>query len=186
MLHETQANRQNQSFITQRIQQVLGWKPSAPFPTYSVIDQLFVVPEENATPAFNGKTHQFVEAKTRNNAKDTYPTYTIDLAKIEAGQTVSRLFDSGFIIAVKFTDNIYLAEIAPDEKFETSVQPGRRDRVDPYDEDIVAHIPLNRFLPLPDPMLGLPSSTGPVGTLGPPTSTGQPCFTAPSSTQTPG
>jgi hypothetical protein len=91
----------------------------------------------------NGKGWGWAEVKCRWNLSTRYPTYMIDLSKVEALRALSRATDSHARIIVRWDDCLGVAD-AKTVEFMT-VTGGRTDRGDKNDIDVVALIPLEHF-----------------------------------------
>lgn len=91
----------------------------------------------------NGEGWGWAEVKCRWNASTDYPTYMIDLSKIDALRTISQFTESHARIIVRWDDCLGVAD-AKTVKYMT-VKGGRTDRGDKNDIDVVALIPLEHF-----------------------------------------
>jgi hypothetical protein len=88
-----------------------------------------VIPMDDPYAPFDFRTRNkktFIELKTRNNAKDKYPTTMVSQSKVNIAKEYPK---KTFIFCFNFTDGLYYIYYDKDvfDRFETS-QGGRTDR----------------------------------------------------------
>jgi len=94
-----------------------------------------------------GKGWGWAEVKCRWNPSTAYPTYMIDLAKVEALRKAAFGTDSHARIIVRWDD--YLGVVDAATCTYTTGWGGRTDRNDPLDRDMMAYIPVSCFTMYP-------------------------------------
>jgi hypothetical protein len=88
----------------------------------------------------------FLELKCRTNARNAYPDYAISLHKYLAAQSLFRATGIKTILAVRFTDGDFCAEIGELKGCRISfLKNGIRTREDSQDCEPMIHVPLSAF-----------------------------------------
>lgn len=89
----------------------------------------------------------WVEIKTRNFVRGTFPTYMIAVQKIAELTTLAAVSGVPAVLVVALKDAILYHRISPPYQL---AMGGRKDRNDPLDQEPVFHIPFSSFEELPD------------------------------------
>ena len=88
----------------------------------------------------------WVEIKTRNFLKGTFPTYMIAVQKIADLTALATVSGVPAVLVVALKDAVLYHRIAPPYPL---AMGGRKDRGDPLDQEPVFHIPFSSFEELP-------------------------------------
>ena len=95
----------------------------------------------------DGSIKAWIEIKTRNFPKNTYPTYMISVQKIADLNTLSSVSNVPAVLVVALTDAVLYHRISPPYAM---AMGGRKDRGDPLDQEPVFHIPFSSFEEIKD------------------------------------
>jgi hypothetical protein len=85
------------------------------------------------------------EIKQRNNSRETYPTFTIDVKKIDALWKQTQKANIKAFLIVRWLDEIWYCEFKEPPNF-PALQQENRQRSE--DADLVYHIPIENFIQL--------------------------------------
>ena len=136
-IYDTAESKANERRVMASVSRRFGVEGKK-LPEFSEID--FVISR-------NGKGWGWAEVKCRWNLSTDYPTYMIDLAKVEALRAAASGTDSHARIIVRWDD--YLGVVDAATCTYTTGWGGRTDRNDPLDRDMMAYIPVSCFTMYP-------------------------------------
>lgn len=94
-----------------------------------------------------GQPIAIMEIKCRTHVFGHYPDTIVDQAKVDAALALAERMQTICIFVPKFSDGEIRWSRLDGVRFETSIKE-RKGRGDPWDKDLVAHVPNNQMHPL--------------------------------------
>lgn len=131
-IYETAGDRSAQERVAQALRAALQCDLD-PTPPLSPVDYI---------ARRSGALCGLVEVKVRRTPMRAYPTYMIALSKLAAMQSLAMVAGVPAILAVGWSDAI--GWVKP-EGITDVTGGGRQDRGDRRDQELVAHIPIEKF-----------------------------------------
>lgn len=135
MKYETALDLKNETAAI-RMLEFVSKRHARKLPVSYRIDFAMVDEEDHVT--------SWVEVKCRKNPKSKYPTFAIGITKLMAGISFEEKTGKPFVLVVQWSDFLGYVRISSLKGYMIAYG-GRKDRMDPADEEPMVHIPIDNF-----------------------------------------